>query len=182
KPQNILVTDEGAVRLLDFGIAKLFDPDAAGPAPTLTTMQAMTPEYASPEQLSGGNITTSSDVYALGVMLYHLLTGHRPYALESGSIDELWDHVRNRAPRRPSTAIRARSAQEAATPETVSTARATRPDRLEKQLAGDLDNILLMALRKEPERRYNSVEQFAGDLRRHLNSQPVTARPDTVRY
>jgi len=180
KPQNILVTTEGSVRLLDFGIAKLLDPDALSLGPTLTTLQAMTPEYASPEQLIGGKITTASDGYSLGVLLYRLLTGHRPYQIESGNLEELWDCVKNRAPRRPSTVIRTRGAE--VTPESVSAARSTRPERLERQLSGDLDNILLMALRKEPERRYNSVEQFAGDLRRHLASQPVTARPDTLRY
>jgi serine/threonine protein kinase/tetratricopeptide (TPR) repeat protein len=184
KPQNILVTGEGAVRLLDFGIAKLLDPDDLGPsgqaAPTLTTMQAMTPEYASPEQLHGEKVTTASDVYSLGVLLYRLLTGHRPYAMESRSIEELWDHIRNRSPRRPSTVIR--SSEEGITPESISGARNTRTDRLERQLSGDIDNILLMALRKEPERRYGSVEQFANDLRRHLQGHPVIARPDTLRY
>jgi eukaryotic-like serine/threonine-protein kinase len=184
KPQNILVTGEGAVRLLDFGIAKLLDPDDLGPscqsAPTLTTMQAMTAEYASPEQLHGEKVTTASDVYSLGVLLYRLLTGHRPYAMESRSIEELWDHIRNRPPRRPSTVIR--SSEEGITPESISGARNTRTDRLERQLSGDIDNILLMALRKEPERRYGSVEQFANDLRRHLQGHPVIARPDTLRY
>ena len=140
----------------------------------------MTPEYASPEQLRGDKVTTASDVYSLGVLLYRLLTGHRPYALESRIHRRaLGPHTQSSAAA-PSTVIRA--SENGVTPESVSEARNTRPDRLERQLAGDIDNILLMALRKEPERRYDSVEQFANDLRRHLQGHPVSARPDTLRY
>jgi len=149
----------------------------------------MTPEYASPEQVRGEPITTGSDVYSLGVLLYRLLTGRRPYTLENRSIEEILDNVRNREPRRPSTVIRslepsAGSGDEMVTlpPELTAAARGTWLEKLERQLAGDLDNILLMALRKEPERRYSSVDQLAGDLRRHLEGHPVTARPDTLRY
>jgi eukaryotic-like serine/threonine-protein kinase len=189
KPQNIMVTEDGIVKLLDFGIAKLLDPDALGGENTLTMLQAMTPEYASPEQMRGEQVTTASDVYSLGVLLYRLLTGHRPYALQSRTIEEIRESLSTREPRKPSTVIRCLESGTAPggetvalTPELVSGARNTRPERLERQLAGDIDNILMMALRKEPQRRYSSVEQLAGDLRRHLAGHPVVARPDTIRY
>ncbi len=172
KPANIRVTPEGEPKLLDFGIAKLLDSeDAQGGGRTLTLQGAMTPEYASPEQVAGGSITTASDVYSLGVVLYELLTGQRPYRLKSGAPNEIARAITEQAPERPSTAVTRRdptSAQSAI--------------RNPKFLRGDLDNIVLMAMRKEPPRRYASVAQFSEDLRLHLEGLPVIARKDTVAY
>ena len=160
KPGNILITADGTPKLLDFGIAKLLDPAEDGQA-TATGAALMTPEYASPEQVRGERVTTSADVYALGVLLYELLTGHKPYRIRSLHPQEVLRTVCFSEPARPS---------EAASRE------------LRRALAGDLDNIVLMALRKEAERRYASVEQLSDDLRRHLERRPVRARPATFWY
>jgi serine/threonine protein kinase len=191
KPTNILVTADGTPKLLDFGIAKLIEPAAAaGSIVTQTGLQPLTPEYASPEQIRGGPITTASDVYSLGVVLYELLTGHRPYRVSSLAAAELARAICEQEPEKPSTAVmrveqrptRDGSSWITLTPQTVSLAREGRPDRLRRLLAGDLDMILLTALRKEPQRRYASAEQFSEDIRRHLGGQPVRARKDTWSY
>ena len=176
KPRNILVTPEGAIRLLDFGIAKLLDPDDEAAGET-TSVQMMTPEYASPEQLSGQPVTTASDTYSLGVLLYLLLTGYKPFFFASRSPQEIAAVIRDSEPRRPSIVF----LREANTAD-VAAARGTRPERLSKELAGDLDNILLKALRREVERRYKSAEALASDIERYLNGLPVLAREDTFRY
>ncbi|MEM6646413.1 MAG: serine/threonine-protein kinase [Bacteroidota bacterium] len=182
KPGNILVTPDGTPKLLDFGIAKLLS-DEGGPhlAPlTRTGFRVMTPEYASPEQILGDTITTTSDVYQLGVLLYELLTGRRPYRIDSRVRHEIEQVVLNAAPTRPSTALVKVADAEAST--AITQARRLRPDQLRRRLAGDLDMIVLMALRKEPERRYASVDALAEDLQRHLDGLPVQARPDTFGY
>jgi len=175
KPSNILVTAGGTPKLLDFGTAKLLAPsEAAMPAATATGLRLLTPEYASPEQLKGESITTATDVYALGVVLYELLTGQRPYRFRSPLAPEVVRVICEQQPPRPSTV--------AAAPPADAMSESLRRARWRRRLAGDLDNIVLMALRKEPARRYASVEQLAEDLRRHLESRPVLARPDTVAY
>jgi serine/threonine protein kinase len=185
KPQNILVTPEGAIRLLDFGIAKLLDPEAESPDETMSVVQMMTPEFASPEQLLNRPVTTASDTYSLGVLLYVLLTGHKPFVFRSRSVQEICDVIRDSDPRRPSAVVRTEETSangRVLTEAGVAIARGLTRGKLARELAGDLDNILLMALLREPERRYSSVEQLAGDVERYLDGRPVLARHDTFAY
>jgi eukaryotic-like serine/threonine-protein kinase len=193
KPSNILVTPDGSPKLLDFGIAKLLRPDSTAQTVALTRedVRLMTPEYASPEQVRGLPITTASDVYALGVLLYELLTGHRPYTIKSYTPLEIEHAICEQEPEKPSTIVNRPAAPAEASstepgavvpPDELSRRRATTTDKLKRELSGDLDNIVLMALRKSPERRYSSVEQLSQDIRRHLQGLPVSARKDTLAY
>ena len=189
KPSNILVTGEGIPKLLDFGIAKLVHPtDTDETLETLTVQRVMTPEYASPEQARGERITTATDVYLLGLLLYELLTGHRPYRFTSRLPEEVAKVICEKDPPRPSTVvtrealIQPRDEFAKLTPEIVSQTREGRPEKLRRRLSGDLDNIVLKALNKEPQRRYASVEQLSEDIHRHLAGMPVIARKDTLGY
>jgi serine/threonine protein kinase/tetratricopeptide (TPR) repeat protein len=173
KMSNILVTSDGIPKLLDFGIAKILQPgDEPEALMTMTGVRPMTPEYASPEQVRGEPVTTASDVYSLGIVLYELLVGHSPYRFTSHSPLHVAREITDTEPPRPSTAL---ARDEAAKLDPTSI-------RNSKALKGDLDNIVLMALRKEPARRYQSVEQFSEDIRRHLEARPVIARRDTIGY
>ena len=175
KPGNILVTEQGEVRLLDFGIAKLMEPEGGASVETELTRMAgrpMTPQYAAPEQLLGQPLTTACDVYALGVVLYELLCGERPYELKIESAAQLEQAILDMEPRAPSRR---------ALGESTAIARGTSSVMLRKQLGSDLDAIVLRALAKQPAQRYGSVEALGADLDRWLGGEPVEARaPSTV--
>ena len=184
KPSNILVTRDRTLKLLDFGIAKLMEVREATHTLALThaDVRLFTPGHASPEQVKGELITTATDVYLLGVLLYELLSGHRPFDMRDARLSEMEQIICNQSPPLPSSTMNPRAAIDRPRIDDAAEARGTTSQRLRRDLAGDLDNIVMKALRKEPERRYTSADELAADLRRFEVGQPVIARRDTWRY
>jgi serine/threonine protein kinase len=191
KPSNILVVADGTPKLLDFGIAKVLnsEPSAQGLLVTQTGTRCMTPAYASPEQMRGNAVTPATDIYSLGVVLYELLSGHRPYRLTQHTPAEIERAICEQEPETPSKAISRVETDTSSdgtpikkTPELVSQTRGGQPDKLRRRLRGDLDNIVLKTLQKEPQRRYDSVDAFSQDIGRHLQHLPIKARPSTFAY
>ena len=191
KPSNILITSKGNPKLLDFGIAKLLGKEQNLNTTALTRegSRLMTVEYASPEQVTGGKITTASDIYSLGVLLYELLTGHLPYSFKNKFPNEVEKIITSTNPEKPSNIITKSNIIltedgeiNGTSPEEICTLRSSNIDKLKRRLSGDIDNIILMALRKDPARRYISVQHFSEDIKRYIEGRPVTANPDSMFY
>ncbi|MFZ0594930.1 MAG: protein kinase [Bryobacteraceae bacterium] len=184
KPSNILVGNGGVVKLLDFGIAKLLEDETQTAGVTLLTREsgaALTPRYATPEQLTGGPITTATDIYSLGVLLYVLLTGHHPARGSAQSTADLVKSIVQTEPMRMPDVVRTETGDTGTAAE-IAGKRSTTPEKLIRALGGDLDVIIRKALKKDPQERYSSATAFAGDLQRYLSNDPISARPDTLAY